>query len=131
MDFSWDAMAGNLEPDAFNEKKTYDDVDTRFWKLGRNENGDGGAIVRFVPDSEGVPFVKMVKINARTKKKGFFVNDWSPQSIKLACPFNDEFSKMWDAGDKDTAKTLGRQFRFITNIKVIKDPANPENEGRA
>lgn len=130
MDFSWDSMAGNLQDNAFNDKKTYDDVDTRFWKLSSDEDGNGGAIIRFLPDAENVPFISLTKINARTGQKGFFVNDWSPQSIGLKCPFNDEFSKMWKAGDKETAKTLGRQFRYITNIKIMKDPANPENEGK-
>jgi len=131
MDFSWEAMAGKLQENAFNDKKTYEkEEDSRFWKLSRDENGNGGAIIRFLPDKNGVPFVKMIKINARKGNKGYFVNDWSPQTIGMKCPFNDEFSKLWKAGDKETAKTLGRQFRFITNIKVIKDPANPENEGK-
>ena len=133
MDFTWDSMAGKLQDNAFNDKKQYDDADSRFWKLSRDEDGNGGAIIRFLPDPNNLPFVKMIKINARTSQKGYFVNDWSPQSIGLKCPFNDEFSMLWkrnEGNDRDVAKTLGRQFRFITNIKIIKDPANPENEGK-
>lgn len=131
MDFSWDNMAGNLQDNALTNKKSYDDeVDTRFWKLSRDTDGNGGAIIRFLPDLNNVPFVKMIKINARTSQKGYFVKDWSPQTIGLQCPFNDEFSKLWKAGDKETAKTLGRQFRYIMNIKVMKDPANSDNEGK-
>lgn len=132
MDFNWDNMAVNLQDNAFGEKKSYsNDVDTRFWKLSRDENDNGGAIIRFLPDSNNIPFVNLTKINATTgDKKSFFVNEWSPTTIGLKCPFNEKFSELWNAGQKDTAKTLGRSQRYITNIKVIKDPANPANEGK-
>lgn len=132
MDFSWESMAGNLQDNAFNEKKTYtNEVDTRFWKLARDEQGNGGAIIRFLPDANNVPFVSLTQIRAKQKNgKGFFVTEWSPDSIGLKCPFNEKFSELWNAGQKDTAKTLGKSQRFITNIQVITDPANPENEGK-
>lgn len=132
MDFSWEAMAGNLQANAFNEKKSYkNETDSRFWKLSRDENGNGGALIRFLPDMNGVPFVTLSKIRAQNKDgKGFFVNEWSPTSIGLPDPFDEEFSKLWKAGEKDTAKTLGRSIRFITNIYVVKDPANEENNGK-
>jgi len=131
MDFSWDAMAGNLQDNAFGDKKEYDnEVDTRFWKLSRDEKGDGGAIIRFLPDPNNTPFIKMTRINAQNSKKGYFVSEWSPQSIGLKCPFNEKFSELWEQDQKTKAKTMGRSFRFITNIKVIKDPSNPANEGK-
>lgn len=131
MEFNWDSMAENLQDNAFGEKKQYtNDVDTRFWRLSRDENDNGAAVIRFIPDSNGIPFVNLTKINARKAKKGFFVNEWSPTTIGLKCPFQEKFSELWDAGNKTTAKTLGRSQRYITNIKVIKDPANPENDGK-
>ena len=131
MSFNWEDMAGNLQDNAFNEKKGYTtEVDTRFWTLSRDENDDGGALIRFLPDSNGVPFVHLEQIAASTGKKQFYVTEWSPTSIGLPCPFNEKFTELWNAGSKDTAKTLGRKDRFITNIKVLKDPANPDNEGK-
>lgn len=132
MDFNWDNMANNLQNNAFGEKKSYaNDVDTRFWKLSRDENDNGAAIIRFLPDSNNVPFVNLTKINAnKGDKKSFFVNEPSPTTIGLKCPFNEKFSELWKNGEKETAKTLGRTQRYITNIKVIKDPANPSNEGK-
>ena len=131
MDFSWDAMAGNLQDNAFGDKKSYDnDVDTRFWKLAKDEAGTGAAIIRFLPDPNNTPFIPMTRINAQHTKKGFFVSEWSPSSIGLKNPFEEKFTELWNAGEKEKAKTLGRQFRFLTNIKVIKDPSNPENEGK-
>lgn len=40
---------------------------------------------------------------------------------------------MWNTGlesDKDQARAQKRRLTFISNIYVIKDPANPENEGK-
>jgi len=131
MDFSWDSMAGNLQDNAFGDKKQYDnEVDTRFWKLSRDENGNGGAIIRFLPDPDNTPFIPMTRINAQNSKKGYFVSEWSPMSIGLKDPFNEKFTELWNLGEKEKAKTCGRSQRFITNIKVIKDPSNPQNEGK-
>ena len=132
MDFNWDNMAGNLQDNAFGDKKNYDnETDSRFWKLSRDEKGDGAAIVRFLPDLNGTPFIALTKINAQNPgTKGFFVTEWSPASIGLKCPFNEKFTELWNGGFKDKAKTLGRAQRFITNVKIMKDPANPSNEGK-
>lgn len=131
MEFTWESMASNLQDNAFGEKKGYDnEVDTRFWKLSRDENDNGAAIIRFLPDSNNIPFVNLTKINASRGGKSFYVSEWSPTTIGLKCPFNEKFTELWNKGDKTTAKLLGRSQRYVTNIKVIKDPANPSNEGK-
>ena len=128
--YDWDNLAKNLQKDALNDgKKTYE-VDERFYKLARNENDTGGALIRLVPDPEGVMFVKMIRIAANKGKDKRFCTDWSPQTIGLPDPFNERWSKEWNAGNKEEAKRFGRSIRYISNIKVIKDPANPENEGK-
>jgi hypothetical protein len=76
------------------------------------------------------PFIKMSKISAQKGKKQFFVDEWSPESIGLPDPFREKFWELWNKGEKETAKQYGRKERYITNIKVLKDPANPENEGK-
>jgi len=142
--FSWDAIAGGLQDNAFGNKKSYsNDVDTRFWKLSRDENDNGGALVRFLVDPSMVPFIHMEEINASKGGKNYFVSEYSPTSIGLKSPFEEKFSELWNWGTKDkddkgnwlcpmkgVARTLGRKESFITNIKVIKDPSNPDNEGK-
>lgn len=142
--FSWDKMAEGLQEDVFGEKKAFSSkADTRFWRLSLDENRSGGALIRFIPDADLIPFISMVKINASRGGKQFFVNEYSPSSIGLKDPFEEKFTELWRKGtdDKDDkgnwvcpykkiAKTLGRNQRYITNIKVIKDPSNPANEGK-
>jgi hypothetical protein len=72
----------------------------------------------------------MIKINADKGYNNRFCKDWSPVTIGQPDPFNEEFSRLWNAGKKEEAKKFGRLERYIANIKVIKDPANPENEGK-
>jgi hypothetical protein len=129
MDFSWDSISKNLQDNAFGdkyEKKT----DERFWKLSRDENDNGAAIIRFLLDPDEIPFVRLQKIDAQKGKKSFFVDEWSPASIGMPDPFQEKFSEYWAKGEQETAKMFGRKFRYITNIKVIKDPSNPENNGK-
>ena len=53
--FDFDNLASN-PADVFGEKKT-DGADNRFYKLKRDENGNGAAIIRFLPD----PNLKMLQ----------------------------------------------------------------------
>lgn len=129
MSFNWDDLSKNLNEEAFKTVKK--ERDARFWVLAKDEDKNGAAIIRFLPDPNSVPFVSLIKISAQNKnRKGFFVSEWSPNSIGKPCPFNERFTELWNEGKREKAKTLGRLKRFITNIKVIKDPANPQNEGK-
>ena len=129
--FDWDALSANLSEQSLNDgkKKGYES-DSRMYKLARNENDQGGALVRFIPDADGVMFVKMTKIAANKGHERRFIADWSPQTIGLPDPINERFLKEWNLGNKEEAKRFGRSFRYLANIKIVKDPANPENEGK-
>jgi hypothetical protein len=42
-------------------------------------------------------------------------------------------SELWNSGiesDKDLARTRKRKLNYISNILVVSDPANPQNEGK-
>lgn len=58
------------------------------------------------------------------------MNELSPQTIGKPCPFQEEWARLWNSGDKDAARTFSRTTRYYTNIKVLKDPRQPENEGK-
>lgn len=131
--FDFDAMVNELGVDPFEEKagKAYE-RDERFYTLKKDEAGNGAAIIRFLPDSERGMIQQVFKINANVFKNGKkrFVSEMSPQTIGAPCPFQEKWQELWSAGDKEGAKAFSRSVRFITNIKVLRDPANPENEGK-
>ena len=131
MDFSWDKLTEKVQKEALNDSnKSQGVIDERFYKLARDENDNGAAVIRFLPDPDGIPFIKMIQIAANDGFNRRFCNEWSPQTIGLPDPFNEKFFEEWNKGNKEEAKRFGRKFRYIANIKIVKDPANPSNNGK-
>ena len=130
--FNFDAMKEAVGIDPFAQETNKYAEDNRFYKLAKDKNGNGAALIRFLPDSEKGMIQKLFAINTTITKNGKkrFVSEYSPSSIGQPCPFQEKWQELWNAGEKDQAKLFGRGVRYITNIKVLKDPANPENEGK-
>jgi hypothetical protein len=130
--FNFDAMKEAVGADPFADKGTKYKNDERFYTLAKDKEGNGAALIRFLPDNEKAMLQKLFKINTTIIKNGKkrFVNVFSPTNIGLGCPFQEKWQGLWNDGLKDDAKVFGRGVRYITNIKVLKDPANPENEGK-
>jgi hypothetical protein len=129
--FNWDSAKDNASMNLTKEKKVYD-KDSRFYVLPKNEKKEGVAIIRLLPDAEGQKFTAMQKIATTINQNGQkrFVNDWSPASCGLPCPFQERWAELWNADRKDESRAFSRSIRYVVNIKVIKDPLKPENEGK-
>ena len=121
------------------DKKSY--VDERFYTLTKDKDMKGQAIIAFLPDMKFHTLIQMYKINTTITKQTIdattkepktqkrYKSIWSPKSIGLADPFHETYISMWEK-DSDTARKYKPQKRFIANIKIIKDPANKDNEGK-
>jgi len=129
--FDFATMKENLGSDPFAEKSKYE-TDDRFYKLEKDKDGNGLAVIAFLPDSESRPIQQLYKINATNTMNGKrrFVNEWSPANVGQPDPFQEMWQIYWNQGNKDEARKFSRITRFVTNIKVIKDPANPANNGK-
>jgi hypothetical protein len=130
--FNFEAMKEAVGADPFADKGTKYKNDERFYTLAKDKDGNGAALIRFLPDNDRAMIQKLFKINTTIIKNGKkrFVNVFSPTNIGLGCPFQEKWQALWNDGKKDDAKVFSRGVRYITNIKVLKDPANPENEGK-
>ena len=130
--FNFDNIVSEVGKDPFASSSDKYAEDNRFYKLGKDKDGNGGAIIRFMPDKNRNMIQQVYKINTTIEKNGKkrFVNELSPNTIGMPCPFQEKWQELWNAGDKEESKKYGRAVRFYTNIKVIKDPANPANEGK-
>ena len=130
--FNFDSMKEAVGADPFAAKANKFEEDTRFYKLAKDKEGNGGALIRFLPDSEKGMIKTVYKINTTIEKNGKkrFVSEFSPTTIGKPCPFQEEWQRLWNLGDKVNSKLYGRSTKYIANIKVLKDPANPENEGK-
>ena len=130
--FDFDSLTQS-NSDPFEDSTSYvSEVDTRFYTLPKNKDGSGEAIICFIPDQNQKIFKKVFKFNISNFVSGKkrFANYFSPTTIGLPDPVQERWQKLWNDGLKDEAKKFSRTIRYITNIKVIKDPLNPENDGK-
>jgi len=105
--------------------------DERFWKLSRNKDGVGYATIRFLPapDGEDMPWVKY--FSHSIKGNGYFIEN-CPTTIGLKCPVCDNNNKLYkgNQAEKDMTKGRFRKKNFISNIFIVDDPEQPENNGK-
>ena len=108
--------------------------DNRFWKLERGKDGNGAAVIRFLPAPEGedLPFVKIWD-HGFQGPTGLWYIEKSLTTLGKDDPVGEMNSTLWNSGidaDKETARKQKRRLAYYSNILVVKDPANPENEGK-
>ena len=107
--------------------------DERTWKLDVDKSGNGYAVIRFLPAPEGedLPFVKLYS-HAFQGPGGWYIEN-SLTTLGQKDPVSEYNTQLWNNGTdagKDTARKQKRKLTYISNIYVVKDPANPENEGK-
>jgi hypothetical protein len=108
-------------------------VDERFWKPTMGKGDVGSAIIRFLPAPEGedLPWVKMYT-HAFQGPGGWLIDNCAT-TLGQKCAVCVSNSELWNSGndrDKDTVRQRKRKLSYYANIYVVKDPAQPENEGK-
>jgi hypothetical protein len=108
--------------------------DERYWKPELTKEGNGGAVIRFLPAPSGeeVPFVRKFSYGFKGPRGEWFI-EMSPSTIGLPCPVMEYNSALWASGieaNKDVARRQKRRLGFISNILVLKHPARPSDEGK-
>ncbi len=130
---SLDKLLGAVEKDnAPQEKKSY--VDERLWKPTMDKTGNGYAVIRFLPsvDGEDMPWVKVWN-HAFQGPTGQWYIENSLTTIGQKDPVSEMNTAYWNSGvesDKEIARKQKRKLQYFSNIYVIEDPSNPENEGK-
>ena len=107
--------------------------DDRLWKMDVDKSGNGYAVIRFLPapDGEDLPFVKVY--SHAFQGPGGWLIDQCLTTINQKCPVCEHNSGLWNNGTdagKEVARKQKRKLTYVSNIYVVKDPANPENEGK-
>ena len=107
-------------------------ADERLWKPVMDKSGNGYAVIRFLPapDGEDLPWAKMFS-HAFQGNGGWYIEN-SLTTIGQKDPLGELNRELWNSGndsDKDTVRKQKRKLSFYANIYVVKDPANPQNEG--
>ena len=112
-------------------KKSYED--TRFWKPTVDKVGNGSATIRFLPApaSEDVPWVQIFS-HSFQGPGGWYIEN-SLTTINKKDPVSEHNTVLWNSGveaNKEVARKQKRKLQYIANIYVVRDPGNPDNEGK-
>ena len=107
--------------------------DDRVWKLDVDKSGNGYAVIRFLPapNGEDLPFVKLYS-HAFQGPGGWYIEN-SLTTLGQKDPVSEMNSELWNNGTdagKELARKQKRKLTYVSNIYVVKDPANPANEGK-
>jgi hypothetical protein len=107
--------------------------DDRFWKLSVDKSNNGYAVIRFLPapNGEDIPFVKVY--SHAFQGPGGWLIDTCLTTVNQKCPVCEHNSGLWNNGTdagKEVARKQKRKLTYVSNVYVVKDPANPENEGK-
>lgn len=117
-----------------NSSKAKSYGDDRFWKPSRDKAGNGYAVIRFLPAMEGedLPWVKYWDHGFKGPTGLWYIEN-SLTTIGQPDPVSEMNSALWNSGrdeDKATARDRKRRLHYASNVLVVSDPANPENEGK-
>lgn len=135
---SFSDLKRNSQAELEKLKETYDKPsfvrDERYWRPKLDQAGNGGAIIRFLPPPAGEENYDVRRITYSFKgPTGKWYIEPSPVSIELPDPVAELYNQLYNSGTeegKERAKMFKRRVGYISNIFVVKHPANPEDEGK-
>jgi len=121
--------------ESLNKSETKAGPDERLWKPEVDKAGNGYAVIRFLPapDGEDLPWAQ-VWSHAFQGPGGWYIEN-SLTTLGKKDPVSDLNRELWNAGaegspQRDQARKQKRKLNYYSNIYVVKDSANPENEGK-
>ncbi len=116
-----------------NQPAGYQNDDDRFWRPELDKSGNGMALVRFLPapDGEDLPWAR--SWNHGFQGPGGWYIENSLTTLGQKDPVSEYNSQLWNSGieaNKEIARKQKRRLTYVSNVLVIKDPTNPQNEGQ-
>lgn len=131
------ARYDRLQKAAENEgKKNFNSYeDDRFWQPKADEQGKGSAIIRFLnePEGEELPYVMVYSHQFQGPSGKWYIENCRT-TIKEADPVQEANDPLWKFPDGSPEKTLAqlrsRKKHYYSNVYIVKDPANPANNGK-
>lgn len=116
----------------------YDKVkDERFWYPNVDKAGNGYAVIRFLPapGDESVPFIRMWEHGFKGPTGSWYIENCLT-TIGKPDPVSELNSKLWNMSSDDNspsrkqAREQKRKLSYFSNIYVVQDQANPENNSK-
>ena len=118
-------------PSSEGAKKSYQD-DT-YWKPELDKTGNGYAVVRFLPTPEGEEMPWVSYFDHGFQGPGGWYIEKSLTTLNKKDPVSEYNSQLWNTGieaNKEIARKQKRRLHYVSNVYVVSDPKNPDNEGK-
>lgn len=131
----FDALAESLKN--LNSPRKYDEDDDKYWKPELDKAGNAFAIIRFLPapaidGDEALPYVQYFQHGF--KGKGGWYIEKSLTTLNQPDPVGEYNRELWNTGIPANIALVKekqkRRLHYVSNIFVVKDTKNPENEGK-
>lgn len=109
--------------------------DNRIWNVTFDKEKGGSAVIRFLPSPDGpteMPYEKVIK-HFFQGANGKYYTEKSLRSLDKPDPVADLNYRLYQTkiqSNMDQASAQKQRPRFYSNILVVKDPANPDNNGK-
>jgi hypothetical protein len=112
-----------------------------YWKPTPDKSGNALAVIRFLPGSavdgeDALPWVRYFDHGFQNKATGKWYIEKSLTTFDQKDPVSEYNSQLWNSTQDDNAperkqaRDQKRRLHYVSNILVVSDPKNPENEGK-
>ena len=104
-----------------------------FWKPEVDKAGNGYAVLRFLPapGGEDMPFVRIYD-HGFQGPGGWYIEN-SLTTLGQDDPVSEYNTQLWNSGiesNKEIVRKQKRRLSYTSNVYIVSDPANPQNEGK-
>jgi len=132
-----DALAAKIAKINKPQGEDYDKKDERFWYPEVDKAGNGYAVIRFLPGpgmdgDDPAPFVKYFSHGFQTPSGKWYIEN-SLTTFDKKDPVGELNRRLWNSKVDEyvaIARKQKRKLSYISNILVISDSKNPQNEGK-
>jgi len=112
-----------------------------YWKPTPDKSGNALAVIRFLPEppvdgTDGLPWCQYWDHGFQNKTTGKWYIEKSRTTLGEKDPVSELNTQLWNSTQDDNsperkqARDQKRRLHFVSNIYVVSDPKNPENEGK-
>ena len=124
------------------DKPTYETEDTdNYWKPTPDKAGNALAVIRFLPGpavdgEDALPWVRYWDHGFQNPVNGKWYIEKSLTSVGQKDPVSEYNTQLWNANadenspERAQARDQKRRLHYVSNIYVVSDPKNPDNEGK-
>lgn len=118
-------------------QEEYNKTDARFWYPETDKAGNGYAIIRFLPGpaidgEDSLPVVKYFSHGFQSPTGKWYIEN-SLTTFEKKDPVGELNRRLWNSKVDEyvaIARKQKRKLSYISNILVIADSKNPQNEGK-